>query len=78
MNTVNLSELKPGDSARIIGYLDEDVAYRQQLLALGLTPGARVDVVRTAPFGDPKQIRVRGASLFLRRADATTLCVEKL
>jgi ferrous iron transport protein A len=47
-------------------------------LALGLTPGAQLDVVRFAPLGDPMEIRVRGASLFLRKADAQTIHVEKL
>lgn len=73
-----LGELQLGDRARITGYAVEDPAYRHQLLALGLTPGVEIDVVRFAPFGDPMEIRVRGSSLFLRKGDATSIHVEKL
>ncbi|MBS3935269.1 MAG: ferrous iron transport protein A [Sulfuritalea sp.] len=73
-----LGELDAGDSARVSGYAIEDAAYRHQLLALGLTPGAQVDVVRLAPLGDPLQLRVRGSMLFLRRSDAAAVVVEKL
>ncbi len=71
-----LDELKTGESARVTGYANEDVGYRHQLLALGLTPGAQVEVVRFAPLGDPMQIRVRGSALFLRKADANFIHVE--
>jgi ferrous iron transport protein A len=73
-----LGELKAGESARVSGFANDDTSYRHQLLALGLTPGAQLDVVRFAPLGDPMEIRVRGASLFLRKADAQTIHVEKL
>jgi ferrous iron transport protein A len=73
-----LGELKVGDRARVTGYTQDDASYRHQLLALGLTPGAQIDVVRLAPLGDPMQIRVRGSTLFLRKADARVIDVEKL
>ncbi len=73
-----LGELKAGDSARVSGFAIDDASYRQQLLALGLTPGARLEVVRFAPLGDPMEIRVRGSALFLRKADAGVISVEKL
>jgi len=78
---VTLGELNAGESARVSalsGCAAEDAAYRHQLLALGLTPGARVEVVRFAPLGDPMQLRVRGSMLFLRRDDAAAVVVEKL
>lgn len=73
-----LGELNVGDRARVTGYTVQDAAYRHQLLAHGLTPGAEVDVVRFAPLGDPMEIRVRGAALFLRKAEASAIEVEKL
>lgn len=72
-----LGELKAGDSARVSGFAIDDAGYRHQLLALGLTPGAQVAVVRFAPLGDPMEIRVRGSALFLRKADANAIRVEK-
>lgn len=73
-----LGELNSGDRARVTGYTVEDAGYRHQLLALGLTPGVELDVVRFAPLGDPMEIRVRGSALFLRKADAAAIGVERL
>lgn len=73
-----LGELLQGERARVTGFTVEDPAYRHQLLALGLTPGAELAVTRFAPLGDPMQISVRGSALFLRKADASAIEVEKL
>jgi ferrous iron transport protein A len=73
-----LGKLQIGERARVTGYTVDDAGYRHQLLALGLTPGTELDVVRFAPLGDPMQIRVRGTSLFLRKNDAEVITVEKL
>ena len=45
---------------------------------MGITPGVEIGVSRVAPMGDPVEIRVRGFSLSLRRAEAAALNVEKL
>ncbi len=74
----SLSELKIGDRARLTGYTETGKAYRRKLLALGLTPGIELGVVRVAPMGDPVEIRVRGSSLSLRKEEAGALNVEKL
>jgi Fe2+ transport system protein FeoA len=48
----------------------------QRLLEMGLTQGAVVSVVRTAPLGDPLEVRVRGYLLSVRRGDARLVRVE--
>lgn len=73
-----LDKLNIGNRARVAGYAVEDPGYRRQLLALGLTPGAELDVIRFAPLGDPMEIRVRGSALFLRKAEAASIEVERL
>lgn len=75
---MTLGELQVGERARIVGFLDSGGAYRRKLLALGLTPGMELAVVRVAPLGDPVEVRVRGFALSLRRVEAATLCVERL
>jgi ferrous iron transport protein A len=42
----------------------EDV--RRRLLEMGLCTGAKVEVVRRAPMGDPTEFRLRGYHLSLR------------
>jgi ferrous iron transport protein A len=41
-----------------------------RLLDLGVTPGEDVVVTHVAPLGDPLVIRIRGASLALRKREA--------
>ncbi len=45
-------------------------AFRRRLMELGLVPGTHVAMVGIAPFGDPMELLVRGASLSIRRAEA--------
>lgn len=51
-------------------------AIGERLLEMGMTPGATVEVVRRAPFGDPLQIRLRGYLLALHRAEARAVRVQ--
>ena len=46
-----------------------------RLLDLGLTPGENVIVTHAAPLGDPLIIRIRGASLALRKREAAWIWV---
>ena len=71
-----LSELAVGASARIKGFAAGDKACRHKLLALGLTRGTTLSVVRKAPLGDPLQIALRGFSLSLRKEEASMIYLE--
>lgn len=73
----HLSDLKPGECARVAGYAHRS-PYGQNLLRLGLIPGTRIEVKRKAPLGDPVEIAFRGFSLTLRPAEADCLLLEKL
>ena len=42
----------------------------RRLMEMGVVPGVTVEVVKTAPFGDPIEVRVRGYSLAMRRSEA--------
>lgn len=53
---------------------ESDAARR--LMDLGLIRGTVVEVVRTAPLGDPIEVRLRGFMLSLRRAEAEHITVE--
>ena len=76
--TITISALKPGEYGKICGFLPGDRAYRQKLLAMGLTLNTIFEVVRVAPLGDPVQIRVRKADLCLRKAEAGMLQVVRV
>ena len=78
MATITLKEMRPGDRGRVQGFHEGGGSYRRKLLSMGLTPGAELLVVRVAPMGDPVEIKVRGASVSLRRDEAAALQVEHL
>ncbi|PHR26308.1 MAG: ferrous iron transport protein A [Desulfotalea sp.] len=51
-------------------------AIRQRLLDLGFVPGAKIDMVRSAPLGDPVQCKVSGYNVTLRRSEANLIELE--
>lgn len=75
---LTISQLVPGDRARIVGLSRSRIEYRQKLMSMGLTPGVEFEITRVAPLGDPVEIKVRGFSMSLRKAEAETIAVEKL
>ncbi len=77
MSPIQLSDLKPGETARIIGYQKGNRVYRQRLLSMGLTPNTPFELVRRAPMGDPVEIRIRHFSLSLRQHEAAVLIIER-
>lgn len=75
---MQITQLLVGQRARIVGLERVPPHYRRKLLAMGLTPGAELTLLRFAPLGDPMHLRVRGAELSLRRDEARELRVERL
>lgn len=74
---MGLKDLKPGESAEVIGFQGKDPIYRNKLLTMGLTKGVEIKLLKVAPLGDPVEILVRGYSLSLRKAEADILQVRR-
>jgi len=72
---IKLSELPVGAAAVIRSYPKEGSAFLR-LREMGLLPGTTVTLVRTAPLGDPIEIKVRGYLLTLRKSEADHVGVE--
>ncbi len=69
--TARLGNLGRGQSGVILSVGPTDSSLTQRMMEMGLLEGCRVEVVHEAPFGgDPIAVRVRGALIALRRADA--------
>nr|WP_321455061.1 FeoA family protein [uncultured Cohaesibacter sp.] len=71
-----LNDLTVGDQGRIAKLDISDRAYKQQLMAMGLTRGAEFTVMRIAPLGDPIEIKIRGSALSLRKSDTFGVQIE--
>jgi ferrous iron transport protein B len=66
---MNLSELKPGESA-VIRTVGGTGALRQHFLDMGVIPGAQIKLIKFAPMGDPMEFQLHGYELTLRVDDA--------
>lgn len=60
----------------LITAIAENCGVKNRLFQLGVIPGARAQVLRTAPLGDPMQVSIEGTLLSIRRQDAEHIQVE--
>ncbi|MDH3492641.1 MAG: ferrous iron transport protein A [Acidobacteriota bacterium] len=65
----NLAELETGMTA-VVKQVKGKGPVAKRLMEMGIVPGVKVRVVKSAPFGDPIELRVRGFSLALRISEA--------
>ncbi|HNZ25848.1 MAG TPA: FeoA family protein [Spirochaetota bacterium] len=68
-----IDQLKIGEEAVIEGFQKGEGDYLQRLLAMGLTKGTKIKLLKIAPLGDPVEIEVRGFKLSLRKNEAQLL-----
>lgn len=73
--TIALSKLPVGSSATLVDYPLSGSAFLR-LREMGLLPGTPLTLLRTAPLGDPLEIKVRGYNLTLRKSEADHIAVE--
>lgn len=71
-----LSDLKVGQTGKIVKILINDKPIRRHLLDLGLTFGTIVTVKKISPSGDPIDISLRGYQLCLRKKDLEKIEIE--
>ena len=70
-----LAEMRVGTRARVRGVTgSDDISVR--LLEMGLTPGTELQVIGTAPLGDPLELDVRGYRLSVRKSEASRVEVD--
>lgn len=72
---LKLSVLSIGIPAVVRDFPKQGSAFLR-LREMGLLPGTPVTLVRTAPLGDPLEIKLRGYHLTLRKSEAEHILVE--
>lgn len=75
---ITLDKIEVGKDAIIDSINCNDRALRHHILDMGLTPGVEVTLIKTAPMGDPLEIRLRGYELTLRKDDASKITVTDI
>jgi Fe2+ transport system protein FeoA len=67
--SIKLSSIEPGSDCRVVAVTGNGHVSRR-LQEMGVIPGVRVRMVKSAPFGDPFEVRLLGYSLALRKSEA--------
>lgn len=70
-----LADLKPGQPAQVMGFQNAEHPSAQRLMQLGMIKGEIIELLRSAPGGDPMEYRVMGYNLSLRRSEAAEILV---
>ena len=69
---VTLTNLPVGAKAKVVS-VNGNNAVTKRLMEMGVVPGVFVRVIKSAPFGDPLEIRVRGYHLAMRKSEADAI-----
>ncbi len=56
----------------------EESPLKQRLMTMGLIPGTKVEILNSAPMGDPIAIRIRSYNLAMRKDDAANIQVTAI
>ena len=73
-----LSDLKPGEKARVVYADTNNNADKQRLLDIGIIEGTEIEKLYKSPFGNPAAYLVRGTVFALRTDTAEKIIVEKI
>ncbi|QVK18660.1 ferrous iron transport protein A [Mycoplasmatota bacterium] len=71
-----LSHIDVGKVVKVNALLAKDLL-KERFLALGLTKGAKVEVIRKGPKNNLTVFGIRGAMIALRREESNLIMVEK-
>lgn len=72
-----LNDLKK-DEIGIITEINLSGMMKRRLIDMGVTTGAAITMLRTAPLGDPVQFYILGYNLCLRKKEAGKILIEKV
>lgn len=75
MSEIGLNEVKEGERG-IVKKITGPSEMRKRIMDMGVVRGTEIEVVRSAPLGDPVELLLRGYNLSLRKMDAKNVYVE--
>ena len=73
---MTLKDAKTGMTVKIISVGESEL--KNRMMTMGLIPGTKVRILRSAPLGDPIAIGVRSYNLSLSKEDAKKITVEQV
>lgn len=72
-----LADIQAKNTVKVEGLLS-DGNLRERMLALGLTEGALIDVVRKGPKNNLTVYNIRGTKIALRREESSLILVSSI
>ncbi|MBL8119349.1 MAG: ferrous iron transport protein A [Anaerolineae bacterium] len=72
---MTLDQLQAGQAA-VIRHINGQGQIRRRLMDMGLTKGAVIEMIKSAPMGDPIEYRLRAYHLSLRKSEASVVEIE--
>lgn len=72
---MTLAEAAVGHDVRVLT-VSGDTEIAKRLMEMGVVPGVAVKIIKSAPFGDPIQLRLLGYDLAVRKTEADIVEVE--
>lgn len=75
---LTLANIKKGEVFRILSMKNLEESLFEKLRIFGFIEGGEGAVKRIAPFGDPLEVKMDDASVFIRCIDASKIIVEKI
>jgi ferrous iron transport protein A len=73
---MTVATLNNGEYAKVVS-LTGDESITKRLMEMGIVPGVTIRKIKSAPFGDPIEIRVLGYSLAVRKKEANQIQISK-
>ena len=74
---MTLADLPISFAGLITGFTKQGETLNR-LHSMGVIPGAKAMVLRSAPFGDPIQVKIDGGLFSIRKQDALQIEVETI
>jgi len=74
---MNLTSLPIGAKGKVLS-VNGNNRITKRLMEMGVVPGVLIRVIKSAPFGDPLEICVRGYHLAMRVTEANQIEVQSL
>lgn len=73
---MTLNDLKKNETG-IITEIRLEGLMKRRLIDMGVTTGASITMLRTAPLGDPVEFYILGYNLSLRKKEAGKILIER-
>ena len=70
-----LKDVNTGETV-IVSKINVTGSVKRRIMDMGITKGAKINIRKMAPLGDPIEVTVRGYELSIRKVDAEIIEVE--